>query len=79
LCQLNDLMVIGTLQQIDLLPILRKLESRFRREVNVTLLSPEEFHRKLASADHFLSYVMNGKTIPLKGSLNELEEAASKQ
>jgi predicted nucleotidyltransferase len=35
-----DLMVVGTLQQIDLLPVLRKLENRFRREVNVTLFSP---------------------------------------
>ena len=74
-----DLMVVGTVRQIDLLPVLRKLESRFRREVNVTLFSPEEFHRRSASADHFLSSVMESKTIPLKGSLNELEEAASKQ
>ena len=74
-----DLMVVGTLQQIDLVPVLRNLESRFRREVNVTLFSPGEFHRKLASADHFLSSVTNGETIPLKGSLNELEETASKQ
>jgi hypothetical protein len=43
-----------------------------------TLFSPGEFHRKLASADHFLCSVMNAKTIPLKGSLNELEETASK-
>src|SRR5271156_397753 len=68
-----DLMVVGTVRQIDLLPVLRKLESRFRREVNVTLFSPEEFHRRSASADHFLSSVMESKTIPLKGSLNELE------
>jgi small nuclear ribonucleoprotein (snRNP)-like protein len=71
-------MVVGMLQQIDLLPVLRKLENRFRREVNVTLFSPEEFRRKLASADQFLSSVMNTNTIPLKGSLNELEETASK-
>jgi predicted nucleotidyltransferase len=74
-----DLMVVGKLQQIDLLPALRNLESRFRREVNVTLFAPEEFRRKLASADHFLSSVMNAKTISLKGSLNELEKTASKQ
>jgi len=74
-----DLMIVGTLQQIDLLPVLRKLENRFRREVNVTLFSPEEFRRKLAAADHFLSSVTNAKTIPLKGSVNELEETASKQ
>jgi predicted nucleotidyltransferase len=74
-----DLMVVGTLQQIDLVPVLRNLENRFRREVNVTLFSPAEFHLKLASGDHFLSSVMNAKTIPLKGSLNELEQTASKQ
>jgi predicted nucleotidyltransferase len=74
-----DLMVIGTLKQIDLLPVLRKLEARFRREVNVTLYSPEEFRRKRAAGDHFLHSVLKGKTIPLKGTLDELEEAASKQ
>jgi uncharacterized protein len=73
-----DLMVVGTLRQIDLLPVLRTLESRLHREVNVTLFSAEEFRGKLASADHFLSYVLEAKTIPLKGSLNELEETASK-
>ena len=71
-------MVVGTLRQIDLLPVLRTLESRLHREVNVTLFSAEEFRGKLASADHFLSYVLEAKTIPLKGSLNELEETASK-
>lgn len=38
-----DLMVVGGIQPIDLLPALRELEDRFRREVNVTLFSPEEF------------------------------------
>jgi uncharacterized protein len=74
-----DLMIVGALQQIDLLPTLRKLETRLRREVNVTLFSPEEFHSKLAKGDHFLNTVLKGKTIPLKGRLNELEETASRQ
>jgi len=74
-----DLMVVGTLKQIDLLPALRKLETRFRRDVNVTLYSPDEFRRKLAADDHFLHSVLKGKTIPLKGTLNELEETASRE
>ncbi len=73
-----DLMVVGTLGQIDLLPTLQKLESRFGREVNVTLFSPEEFRRKRALDDHFLSTVLKGKTILLKGTLDELEEAAAR-
>lgn len=73
-----DLIFVGTLQQIDLLPSLKKLETRFRREVNVTLFSPEEFRRKRAIKDHFLSTVLKGKTIPLKGTLEELEETAAR-
>jgi len=74
-----DLAIVGTLKPIDLLPALRKLEARFGREVNVTLFSPQEFRRKLAAEDHFLHSVLKGKTIPLKGTLNELEETASRQ
>lgn len=74
-----DLMVVGGIQQIDLLPTVRKLENRFRREVNVTLFSAKEFQRRRAAADHFLGSVLKGKTILLKGSLDELESAATKQ
>jgi predicted nucleotidyltransferase len=74
-----DLMIVGSLKQTDLLPALRKLESRFSREVNVTLFSPEEFHRKLAAGDHFLTSVVKGKTISLKGAWDELEETASRK
>lgn len=74
-----DLAIVGTLRQIDLLPALRKLEARFRREVNVTLFSPKEFHARLASGDHFLHSVLKGKTIPLKGILHELEKTTSGQ
>lgn len=73
-----DLMVVGTLQQIDLLPSLKRLETRFRREVNVTLFSPEEFQHKRALKDHFLSTVLKGKPIPLKGTLDELEETVAR-
>jgi len=71
-----DLMIVGTLQQIDLLATLRELEARFRREVNATLFSPSEFHRKLGNGDHFLDTVLKGKTILLKGTLHELGDTA---
>lgn len=74
-----DLMIVGSIKQLDLVPTLRKLESRFRREVNVTLFSPDEFERRCRSADHFLSSVLKGKTILLKGSLNELEHTSTRQ
>jgi len=42
--------------------------------LNVTLFSPEEFRRKRALKDHFLDTCPGGKTINLKGTLDELEE-----
>ncbi len=72
-----DLLVVGTVKQIDLLPVLRELESRFRREVNAMLFSPQEFRRKRAINDHFLTSVLRGKTILLKGTLDEFEQAAA--
>lgn len=74
-----DLMIVGSLKQIDLLPSLRKLESRFGREVNITLFAPEESRRKLAAGGHFLKAVLKGKTISLKGVSDELEETSSRQ
>jgi len=71
-------MIVGTLKQIDLLPALRKFEARFRREVNATLYSPEEFRRKLAAKDHFLRSVLKDKTLPLRGTIQELEVTASR-
>lgn len=72
-----DLMIVGSVKQIDLLPALRKLESRFGREVNATLFSADEFRRKLAGKDHFLTSVLKGRTIPLKGAMDELEKVSS--
>ena len=74
-----DLMIVGTLKQIDLVSVLRKLEARFRREVNVTLFSPQEFRRKLAAEDHFLHSVLMGKTISLKGTPDELGKVTARQ
>jgi len=74
-----DLMIVGALKHIDLLPVLRKLEARFRREVNVTLFSRQEFRRKLAAEDHFLHSVLMGKTISLKGTPDGLGKVTARQ
>ncbi|MGP8251362.1 MAG: nucleotidyltransferase domain-containing protein [Terracidiphilus sp.] len=70
-----DLLIVGSVKQIDLVPMLRKLEDRFGREVNATLYSPQEFRARLDAGDHFLSSVMKSRTILLKGSIDELDKA----
>jgi predicted nucleotidyltransferase len=74
-----DLMIVGAVKQIDLLPALRELEARFGREVNATLFSPEEFRLKLAAGDHFLRAVLKGNTVPLKGDIDELAAVADRK
>jgi predicted nucleotidyltransferase len=74
-----DLMIVGSVKQIDLVPILRKLEARFGREVNASLYSPQEFRKRLAAGDHFLCSVLKGKIILLKGSLDELGQTAARR
>ncbi len=74
-----DLLIVGSVKQIDLVPVLRKLEDRFSREVNATVYSAQEFRKRLVAGDHFLSSVLKGKTILLKGSPDELDKTAARR
>ena len=68
-----DLLIVGDISTSDLLPVLRQLERRFRREVNVKRYSEKEFRDKIRTGDHFLKAVVKGKVESLIGSLDELE------
>ena len=71
-----DLMVIGSISTADLLPMLRRLEQSFGREINVTRYSEKEFSQKIRNKDHFLSSVLKEKVVMIKGTENDLEAAA---
>ncbi len=68
-----DLMVIGKAGLADLSPVLRKVEARIDREVNVTSYSLEEFRRKVESKDHFLTAVLKGHKQFVKGGQVDLD------
>jgi predicted nucleotidyltransferase len=71
-----DLCVVGAVGLSRLAPILRRLEQRFRREINVSTYTPKEFASKLSSGDHFLSSIVKGKKLFVIGDENELERIA---
>lgn len=71
-----DLMIVGSIPTARLVPMLRRLEQLFNREINVTRYSENEFCAKIRSGDHFLLSVLKGKLVMLKGSRDELEAAA---
>jgi predicted nucleotidyltransferase len=68
-----DLLVVGDVATGDLLPVLRRVERRFAREVNVKRYSEREFRDKLREGDHFVKSVVRGKVISLIGTPDELE------
>jgi len=73
-----DLMVIGKVGLGDLAPSLRKAEKRLGREVNVTNYSVDEFRKKVAEGDHFLTTVLKGSLQFVKGEQRDLDAVASK-
>jgi predicted nucleotidyltransferase len=73
-----DLMVIGTAGLADLAPSLRKAEKRLGREVNLTNYSMDEFRKKVAAGDHFLTTVLKGSLQFVKGNQHDLDAVAGK-
>jgi predicted nucleotidyltransferase len=72
-----DLMVIGTVGLADLSPVLRKIEQRLGRDVNVTSYSLSEFRNKVRAKDHFLGTVLRGPKQFVKGNKRDLGEIIS--
>jgi predicted nucleotidyltransferase len=69
-----DLAVIGQIGLSDLSTPLRALERKFGREFNVTYYSPEEFRRKVEERNHFVTGLLKGEKVFLKGGADELED-----
>jgi hypothetical protein len=69
-------MVIGSISTADLVPMLKRLERSFRREINVVRYSEKEFRQKIQNKDHFLLPVLNERVVMIKGTKDELERAA---
>jgi predicted nucleotidyltransferase len=69
-----DLMLIGDASLADLSPALHKAEQRLAREVNPTLLSAEEFAKKLKQGHHFLKTVLGSDKLFILGSHDDLAE-----
>jgi predicted nucleotidyltransferase len=68
-----DLLVIGGVGIAEIAPALRKAEARLGREINVTSYSANEFRKKVAAKDHFLSEVLRGPKEFVKGHQRDLD------
>ncbi len=63
-----DLLIIGNIDQTNATPIFEKLERQLSREINYTILTPEEFRERKAKHDPFITEILKQKRIPLVDS-----------
>jgi predicted nucleotidyltransferase len=70
-----DLMVIGTLSPPELALPLRRASESLGREINPTIYAAEEFAKKKANKDPFLTRVLNKPKLFVVGTNDELEKA----
>lgn len=68
-----DLMVIGSIGLRRLSQLLSGLTEKLGREINPHILTPEEFKDRMKRRDHFLTTVLSGPMLFVKGDKNELE------
>ncbi len=62
-----DVLLIGTPRNGILAEAVRKLERQLGREINYTVLTPDEFETRRARKDAFLESVLSNKRVPLLG------------
>jgi DNA-binding transcriptional ArsR family regulator len=67
-----DLMVIGRILLSGIAPALRKAEQKLGRAVNPTVYTPDEFRRRIARENHFLTSVLRGEPLFVIGDHNDL-------
>lgn len=67
-----DLMVIGSIRMRELTRLLKGTQESLGREINPHILTREEFRRRVKEKEHFISSVLAGPKLMVKGKLDEL-------
>jgi len=66
-----DLMVIGNVSFFDVVSAVSPLQETLGREINPTVFTSDEFEKRLAARDHFLSQVMQDERVDVIGGKRE--------
>jgi predicted nucleotidyltransferase len=70
-----DLMVVGTVSPAELALPLRRARELLNREINPTVYTLSEFHKKRATKDNFLTQVLTKPRLAVLGNEDELGKA----
>jgi hypothetical protein len=67
-----DILVVGEVVLPELAALIRAEEGRVKREINYTLMTPEEFQFRKRRKDPFLLEILSGTRIMIVGSEEDL-------
>jgi predicted nucleotidyltransferase len=73
-----DLLIIGSIKMIELVPTLERATGKLRRQINPTLYDPEEFSQK-ARSSHFVQSVLGKPLLFVLGTKSDLETTAGRK
>jgi predicted nucleotidyltransferase len=68
-----DLFVVGDVGLAELVPVLQPLEQSLAREITPVTIDVEEFRKRLAQREHFVTAVLKGPKLFVWGDENDLE------
>jgi predicted nucleotidyltransferase len=74
-----DLLIIGSISLMDLVPLLERMTQQLQRQVNPTLLSPEEFKQKVREGNRFLQSVLGKPVLFVIGTSDDLAAIAGRK
>lgn len=69
-----DVLIVGQLRLDDVAAALSPVHDTLHREVNPSLVSPDQFRKRLRAGDAFLRRVMEGPKIYVAGDQNVVED-----
>ena len=67
-----DPMILGSANLVELSPLLRVLEEKLGRAVNVSMYTVKEFRKKLREQNHFLNSILKTQLIFVLGAADDL-------
>ena len=73
-----DLLIIGSVRMIELVPLLERATGKLRRQINPALYTPEEFSQKVR-ASHFIQSVLGKPLLFVLGMNSDLETIAGRK
>jgi predicted nucleotidyltransferase len=67
-----DIMIVGEPDPREITKAVMSLEKKLNKEINVSIYSKSEFHRKKVENSQFIKDVLSNKIIYLKGRPDDL-------